>query len=41
MDLAMEGPSASRNTVRGVPYAAERVTCPGYEPMDITHVRAP
>ena len=41
MDLAMEGPSASRNTLPGVPYAAERVTHLGYEPMYITPVRAP
>ena len=41
MDLAMEGPSASRNTLPGVPYAAERVTHSGYEPMDTTPVRAP
>ena len=41
MDLAMEGPSASRNTLPGVPYAAERMTPLGYEPMDIIPVRAP
>ena len=41
MDLAMEGPSASRNTLPGVPYAAERMTPLGYEPMYITPVRAP